>query len=162
MLLPRESGSKHPCACKDVATADKIIGALNKKTVLVDWEYNFKTAPFTTTEYIAKRTPFDIMCAPWMETENFKSAVKTTKDLSIFGFMMTSWHTMAIRMSCVLEAARAFGAPKAPWSDISGSVEGKREECATLLRKLSFEGVSSYRDAGWCDEEITLSIGGLF
>ena len=66
---------------------------------------------------------------------------------------------MAKNMATVIESAHAFGGAKAPWSDVSGSVEGKREECATLLRKLAFEGVSTYRDAGWCDDEITLSIG---
>ena len=138
------------------------LSALNKRTVLVDWDYDSERVPFSTTEYISKRgTGFDIMCAPWTKEGNFKAAVATVKELSVFGFMMTTWHTMAKRMSTVLEAARAFGAPKAPWSDFSGSVEGKREECATLLRKLSFDGTDSYRDAGWCDEEISLSIGSI-
>lgn len=163
MFLPPESGTKHICSCRGDEDMYAALGALNKKTVLVDWQYNFGKAPYPTTDYIVKKnTGFDVMCAPWMNHANFTAGVKTTDMLGIFGFMMTTWHSMAIRMSCVLEAARAFGAPKAPWSDMSGSVEGKREECATLIRKLAFEGVKTYRDAGWCDEEITLSVGTLW
>lgn len=160
MFLPADSGTKHICTCNDKSDMEKALSALNKKTVLVDWEYNFTTIPMPTTDYIVKSgTGFDVMCAPWTNPANFKAAIDTVKTLSTFGFMMTTWHTMAKKMSSVLEAARAFGAPKAPWSDFSGSVEGAREECATLLRKLSFEGITTYRESGWCDEEITLSIG---
>ena len=160
MFLPPESGTNHICTCKDKSDMESALSSLNKKTVLVDWEYNFTATPFPTTEYIVKSdTGFDVMCAPWTSPENFRAAIGTVKTLSTFGLMMTTWHTMAKKMSSVLEAARAFGAPKAPWSDFSGSIEGAREECATLLRKLSFEGIKTYREAGWCDDEITLSIG---
>ena len=160
MFLPPESGTKHLCVCEGEEDMYKALSALNEKTVLVDWEYDYKTSPFPTADYINKKAPeFDIMCAPWTDYGNFGAAINTVKSLSLFGFMMTTWHTMAKKMYTVLESARLFGAPKAPWSDFSGSVEGKREECATLLRKLSFEGPSSYRDAGWCDEEISLNIG---
>lgn len=162
MFLPPESGTKHLCVCEGDEDMYKALSALNEETVLVDWEYNFKTAPFPTADYINKKAPkFDIMCAPWTDYDNFSAAIETVNSLSLFGFMMTTWHTMAKRMYTVLESARLLGAPKAPWSDFSGSVEGKREECATLLRKLSFEGPSSYRDAGWCDGEISLNIGDI-
>ena len=126
----------------------------------MDCEYEFRKAPFPTTKYISERTnDFDIMCAPWTSRANFKSAIQTVKELRAFGLMMTTWHTMAKTIYTVFEASYAFGGARAPWSDISGSIEGKREDCATLLRKLSFEGVEGYRDAGWCDEEVSLSIG---
>ncbi len=161
MFLPRASGTPHLCTCESDGDMMKALSALNKKTVLVDWEYNGEKTPFPTTKYIADRNiGFDIMCAPWTKRANFDAAVNTVSELGIFGFMMTTWHTMVSETPAILGAARLFGAPMAPWSRLSGSEGiGGKEECATLLRKLSFEGAPTYRDSGWCDEEILLNVG---
>lgn len=163
MFLPAASGTPHICTCKTDEEMFRALDALNKKTVLVDWEYNGTKVPFPTTEYIVKRNVgFDVMCAPWTKRANFNAAVKTVSELGIFGLMMTTWHTMVSEAPAILIAARMFGAPKAPWSEFSGSEGlGGKEECATLLRKLSFEGVAGYRDGGWCDDEIQLNVGDL-
>ncbi len=161
MFLPAASGTPHLCNCGSNENMYKSLEALNKRTVLIDWEYNSDISPATTTKYMAdKKIGFDIMHAPWTKKGNYTASVNTVKQLGIFGFMMTTWHTMAMETPAVLGAARLFGAPTAPWSSFGG-IEGicGREETATLLRKLSFEGVGNYRDAGWCDEEILLNIG---
>ncbi len=161
MFLPAQSGTPHICTCENDEQMYSALSSLNKRTVLVDWEYNSAEIPAKTTKYIADHNiGFDIMHAPWTKRENYTASVKTVMQLGIFGFMMTTWHTMAMEAPAILGAARLFGAPEAPWSKFCG-IEGssRREETATLLRKLSFEGARDYRDSGWCDEEILLNIG---
>jgi hypothetical protein len=65
------------------------------------------------------------------------------------GIMMTTWHKLKEYMPSILGCAKKFGATSFPWSQFSGL----RQETATLLRRLSFEG-NTYADAGWSKEEI--------
>ncbi len=157
MFLPAESGTTHSCTqTENAEQARAAINALGKSTVFIDWDYDTQHAPFPSAKYMIEHFPdLDIMCAPWTELKNISASAETVRDLGLFGIMMTTWHTMAKEISSVLYAARTLGAAKAPWSDISGNLE----ECATLLRKLSFGENKSYRDAGWCDTEISLSVG---
>lgn len=157
MLLPRESGSKHHCACKDEATADKILKALNKKTVLVDWDYDVTKAPVPTATYHSGKG-FEIIGAPWYLKDNIKAYTETAKMGYIDGVMVTTWHTLARFTHSVLLAAREMGAPKAPWSDVSTF----KHETATLLRKLNFEGFTSYEECGFAESEISLGVGEMF
>lgn len=157
MFLPAESGTTHLSTnTNGINQTRAAIDALNRRTVLIDWDYDTQSAPFPSAKYMRDHfDDLDIMCAPWTERNNIKASVETVNSLGLFGLMMTTWHTMAKEIPSVLAAARAFGAAKAPWSDISGA----SEECATLLRKLSFGGTKTYADAGWCDTEISLSVG---
>jgi len=63
--------------------------------------------------------------------------------------MMTTWQALKEQMACILTCAKECGASTFPWSSFSGP----REETATILRKISFEG-NSYEECGWSKTQI--------
>ena len=93
----------------------------------------------------------DAMGAPWHRPGNYSAHVKTVADHGLFGVMLTTWHTLKQDMAIILGCAKDCGAVTFPWSAFSGH----REETATLLRKVSFEG-NTYADSGWSREQIEI------
>jgi hypothetical protein len=124
--------------------------SLNPKTVMVDWQYDMFEAPVETMVSL-KDNVRDTLGAPWYKKENYIAMVETVAQLDMFGVMMTTWHTLKDHMESVLGCAKRSGAKSFIWSDNSGI----REETATLLRRLSFEG-NSYDDCGWSKRQITI------
>ena len=78
--------------------------------------------------------------------ENFLSLANE----GFYGIMMTTWHTLNLKMPTVLGCAKKCGARTFVWS-----VDRNNEETATLLRRVSFEG-NTYEDAGWSKEQIEI------
>ena len=153
MFLPPEAYGKekvHACGKKTAGDCRAVLGALAKETVLIDWHYDVKEAPVQSTLYL-KDCGFDIMGAPWLDVQNGYAHIETAQAHRLFGVMQTTWHTMAKEFPYMLFFARRLGAPKAPWSDVSGY----REEMATLLRKIVWEK-KSYEDCGWMKRQIVL------
>lgn len=98
-----------------------------------------------------KDNPRDAMGAPWYQEKNYSAYIDTIAEHDFFGIMMTTWHTLANDMPCNLGCAKKCGAIAHPWSSFSGL----RQETATLLRKLSFEG-NTYETGGWARMEIEI------
>ncbi|MBE6651072.1 MAG: hypothetical protein E7613_07140 [Ruminococcaceae bacterium] len=128
----------------------EMINALSKNTVMVDWQYNIKTAPIPSTVDLAIHG-YDLIGAPWYNPDNYKAHVKTVADNKLFGVMLTTWHTLKDYMPSILGCAKEMGAVSHVWSEYSGL----HEECATLLRRVSFEG-NTYTDSGWSKEQIEI------
>jgi hypothetical protein len=153
MFLPPEAYTNvrlHTCTNKTPEECGEILSSLSPDTVLVDWQYDNKEAPVSTTLYL-KDSGFDLMGAPWFLAENCYAHIDTAVEHGLFGVMQTTWHTCARELPKMLPFARRCGAAKAPWSEGSGY----REETATLLRKLAWEPYG-YEDAGWMKRQITL------
>ena len=153
MFLPPEAYANvrpHACTNKSPEECDRILSSLSHDTVLVDWQYDNKEAPISTTLYLRGRG-FDLMGAPWFLPENCHAHIDTAVEHELFGVMQTTWHTCARELPKMLPFARHCGAAKAPWSEGSGC----REEMATLLRKVMWEPYG-YEDAGWMKKQITL------
>lgn len=127
-----------------------MINALSKNTVMVDWQYNIKTSPIPSTVDLASHG-YDLIGAPWYDAENYKAHVKTVIDNDLFGIMLTTWHTLKEYMHSILGCAKEMGAVSHTWAEYSGL----REETATLLRRISFEG-NSYTDCGWSKYQIEI------
>jgi len=123
-------------------------GALHPATVMVDWQYNVLQAPVETLLSL-KDNPRDAMGAPWYEKGNSAAFVETIAQNDFFGIMMTTWQALKEQMACILTCAKECGASTFPWSSFSGP----REETATILRKISFEG-NSYEECGWSKTQI--------
>ncbi len=152
MLLERDKYHKGTrvyatCAPDEV---DAMQEALNPKTVMVDWQYNVLQGPIETLLSL-KGNIRDAMGAPWYEKGNSAAFVETIAENDFFGIMMTTWQALKEQMACILTCAKECGASTFPWSSFSGP----REETATILRKVSFEG-NSYADCGWAKEQIEL------
>lgn len=124
--------------------------ALNPATVMVDWQYDMKEVPIEPLLSL-KDNIRDAMGAPWYEKENYNAYVDTIVEHNMFGIMMTTWHTLSEQIFSILGCAKKCGAVTFPWSEFSGV----REETATLLRRVSFEG-NTYEDCGWKNLQINI------
>jgi len=149
MLLPEGKFKNCYATCKN-GEEEKLISSLAKETVMVDWQYDVKLAPVESMMYL-KETGYDILGAPWLNAENYKAVTKTAVDNSMFGIMLTTWHTLKQNMHGILGCAKNFGAASFPWSSFSSLPE----ETATLMRQVSFEG-NSYADCGWSKKQIDI------
>ena len=137
--------------CYTVGKKDEVQQLRNsaaKSTVFVDWQYDCNTAPIPSLDSL-KDCGYDTIGAPWYNGANYAAHIKTVEEHSLFGIMLTTWHTLKGNMPSVLGCAKKCGAITFPWSQFSGL----NEETATLLRRVSFEG-NSYTDCGWSKEQI--------
>lgn len=126
----------------------KLRNSAAKSTVFVDWQYRCTETPIPTSVSL-KDCGHDVMGAPWYNPDNYTAHIQTITENNFFGVMMTTWHTLNERMPSVLGCAKKCGARSFVWSQFSGL----REETATLLRRVSFEG-NTYADSGWSKEQI--------
>lgn len=152
MLLERgkyDQDAKATATCKP-EEVEVLQGALNPKTVMVDWQYDIAETPIKS-HLSLKDNVCDAMGAPWYDRGNYTASVNTIAEHNMFGVMMTTWHTLYDKMPSILGCAKQCGAKTFTWSDYSGL----REETATLMRRVSFEG-NTYADCGWCKEQIEI------
>lgn len=127
---------------------DILQGALNPKTIMVDWQYNITEAPVPSLLSL-KDNIRDAMGAPWYDEKNYAAHVETISQHGLFGLMLTTWHKLREYMPSILGCAKVCGAVTFPWACFSGN----REVTATLLRRVSFEG-NTYADSGWSKAQI--------
>lgn len=129
--------------------ADMLLSSLDPSSVMVDWQYGVKTAPVPSLMYF-KDKGLDLIGAPWLSKANISAHIDTISDNGLSGIMLTTWHTLKKDMDGILYCAKRFGTKTFDWST---GTNGLREETATLLRRLSFEG-NTYADCGWSREQI--------
>ncbi len=123
-----------------------LLNFIHKDTVLADWQYNCEEAPVETLTYLSG-TGFDCVGSPWLTAPNYGSVIDTIADNDIFGLMLTTWHTLWKSIHGVVRCAQKCGVQTFPWSYRDDN-HGMKEETATLLRRVSFEG-NSYEDSGF-------------
>lgn len=127
---------------------DQLRNATARSTIFVDWQYNYLgAAPVPSLASLAG-CGRDVMGAPWYNEKNYEAHVNTIIQNDFFGIMHTTWHTLKEYMPSVLGCAKKCGARSFDWS-----VGRPREETATLLRRVSFEG-NTYADCGWSKTQI--------
>ncbi len=132
--------------------ADGLLKSLAKGSVMVDWQYEIKTAPVESAVYLKEKAPdYDLIIAPWFNAQNYNACIETIKEHNMSGIMLTTWHTLKDHMTSLLGCAKKCGAETFSWSSMSGA----SEETATLLRRVSFEG-NSYEDSGWSKKQIVI------
>jgi hypothetical protein len=137
--------------CYTVGEKDEVEAIRNataKSSVFVDWQYDCVETPIPSLLSL-KNCGRDVMGAPWYKPQNYNAHVQTIEDNALFGIMLTTWHTLKEKMQSILGCAKNCGAKSFVWSEYSGL----REETATLLRRVSFEG-NRYTDCGWVKEQI--------
>ena len=146
MLLPPEAYNGFLPSChsqKSITECLKILNSLPKSTVLIDWEYDVKKSPISTLAYY-KDSGFDIMGASWLDDENIGAHIDTVCQYSLFGAMLTTWHTLFKNSDGIISFAKNFGA-QLPWFYKESD---NMMIAAALLRKLSFEK-SDYFSSGF-------------
>ena len=127
---------------------EKIRNTTAKSSVFVDWQYDCSETPIPSLLSL-KNCGRDVMGAPWFNPKNYSAHIETVAQNEMFGIMLTTWHTLKGNMHSILGCAKKCGARSFVWSEYSGL----REETATLLRRVSFEG-NTYEDCGWSKEQI--------
>lgn len=142
MLLPNgiSQGCYGVCPSEE---ADMLLSSLEPASVMVDWQYHINSAPVPSLLYFKDKG--EIIGAPWLSKGNISAHINTVRDNGLSGIMLTTWHTLKENTDGILHCAHEFGASTFDWSN---GVNGVREETATLLRRLSFEG-NTYADCGW-------------
>lgn len=156
MLLNAENagvaGDKEPyyCSCDDPQDAKRLMDAIPRDTVIVDWHYDNLTPPVKTSLYL-KANGFRVIGAPWYKEANCQAHVDTIRDHGLEGLMVTTWHTLAEKMPHIVADARMFGAYQSPWSGPQNSKT--TTETAALLRKVCFVQ-GDYREAGWTEAQV--------
>lgn len=148
------AGDREPyvCSCDSPEDAKKLIAAIPKDTIIVDWHYDNLTAPVKTSLYL-KEQGFDVVGAPWYREANCQAHVNTIHDHNLYGLMVTTWHTLAEKMPHILADALMAGAYQSPWS--GPQPNQIRTETAALLRKVC-PGQTDYREAGWTEGQAFL------
>lgn len=140
------------CSGTDPQNTQKLIDAIPRDTVIVDWHYKNLTAPVKTSLYL-KANGFRVIGAPWHNEANCQAHVDTIRDYDLEGLMVTTWHTMAEKMPRIVTCALMCGAYQSPWS---GPQRNKvNTETATLLRKVCFVQ-GDYRESGWNESQLFL------
>lgn len=153
MLLERERFKNEGWRAYATAESDEVEAlqnSLHPSSVMVDWQYNVTKAPVSTLVSL-KDVPYDVVGAPWYNPDNYTAITETLVENDMHGVMLTTWHTLKDHMPSILDCAKKCGASTFIWSESSG----KREETATLLRRISFEG-NSYADSGWSKAQIEI------
>lgn len=132
--------------------------ATSKATVFADWQYDCTEFPFPSLDSL-KSCGHDVMGAPWFDIKNYASHIATVEKNNMFGIMMTTWHLLKDKIYSVLGCARVCGADSFGWSQYKSIADeaALREETATILRIISFEG-STYESSGWVKRQIGCDI----
>ncbi len=117
-------------------------------TVFIDWQYDGLEAPIPSLLSL-KGCGREILGAPWFKPANYEAHIETVCQNNLAGIMLTTWHTLNEETRSILGCAKKCGASTFPWSAYSGL----REETASLMRRISFEG-NSYADCGWTKTQI--------
>ena len=96
MLLSREIHNPEPpefyYANSTAEVAAVFKNTLDKDIIVADWQYDVKNRVWSTTEDLIA-AGFDVVCCPWYDCENIRSAVNTALKTQAFGVMHTTWHS---------------------------------------------------------------------
>ncbi len=143
--------AEYSCNCHDQRIADKVLSALDKRTIIADWQYHKKEGTLVTTPYFMERG-FDVLCCPWERCENVKVNIDTVRKHNALGVMETTWHTLSKGGAFLFDCAELC---KPENRDVIFKGVFASPAAATLLRKVwpRFDG---YETAGWATCQIEL------
>lgn len=148
MLLPAVGEKYYGVAKPEEAKA--LFDSLNKKTVVVDWQYDVKDIPLKSTKYITESFgELKTVGAPWFDGGNIHAHIETAKELGLDSVMLTTWHTLTSQTISILFCAKKLGASTFSWACNSQHPE----ETATLLRRVAFEP-KTYEECGWREYQV--------
>lgn len=117
------------------------IDLLDRRVIIADWQYNYKTDDNPSTEYFIKKG-FDVLCCPWDVPSNVKALCNSTRNTGAFGIMMTTWDHLPAFISQLTRFADYMHSEKpAPFLPIS--------ETAAILRKVYPEAIQNFEESGW-------------
>ena len=151
MLLLRRDYTAEPqrysCNMENVEIYRTLIEGLDKDIIIADWQYHLTCDEWKSSTAL-KAAGFDVICCPWDNQANARSAIVNVQNQNLMGIMHTTWHTLSKGFPIMLYSGRAA---------YSGETEVKPKEvrfsAAEVARRvLPAQGV--YEDAGWSEKVI--------
>lgn len=137
--------NKYFCAAPSEECERYMLGKLDKRIVIADWQYLSSYAPIETALTV-NSYGFDTLISPSDGVpERIAATHKTVTDGGLFGFMHTTWHRLSIGMPYVNMAA--VGGYGELCTD-NNPILVYRFKTAELMRKVMPSG-GSYEHAGW-------------
>lgn len=135
------------CASPSAEAEEYMLGRLDRRTVIADWQYDTRTAPVETALRL-KQAGFSCFLCPWDRGEApLRAALQTVKEHGLCGYIHTTWHTLSAGMPYVTQAALGG------WGEPEGNL---RTKTAALLRKV-MPARGDYKKAGWSRLQIGFS-----
>ncbi|MBR3894557.1 MAG: family 20 glycosylhydrolase [Clostridia bacterium] len=135
--------NRYSCHAPSPEVAQYLLDHVSKDVIIADWQYHSPEAPIETAS-VFKEAGFDCLLCPWDEgIPHIPAALSTIRDLSLMGFMHTTWHTLS--MGTFYITMMAVGG----FEDVTGyKADHVRPHTAALLRKV-MPACGDYEKAGW-------------
>lgn len=149
MLLDKESFKNEPerySANCETEIVDTITNHLNKNIIIADWQYSLTCQQWKSAQMLSSKG-FDIICCPWDNIENAKSAIDTVQSLNLYGIMHTTWHTLFSGFPAMVFSG------KSSWNKSAYMIHKKEgyHYCASIVRKVC-PANGDYEKAGWSEK----------
>ena len=150
LLLRRDyvgESQRYSCNMENVEIYRTLIDGLDKDIIIADWQYHLTCDEWKSSTAL-RQAGFDVICCPWDNQANARSAIVNVRNQDLMGIMHTTWHTLSKGFPIMLYSGRAA---------YSGETEVKPKEvrfsAAEVARRvLPAQGV--YEDAGWSEKVI--------
>ena len=150
LLLRRDytaEPQKYSCNMENEQIYRTLIEGLDKDIIIADWQYHLTCDEWKSSTAL-KAAGFEVICCPWDNQANARSAIVNVQNQNLMGIMHTTWHTLSKGFPIMLYSGRAA---------YSGKTEVKAKEvrfsAAEVARRvLPAQGV--YEDAGWSETVI--------
>ena len=143
-----DESNRYTCSSPSAECEAQMLGMLDKRLILADWQYDVKHYPVETASVFAK-AGFRCLLCPWDRgVAAVNACLQTAKRQGLFGVMHTTWHTLSAGMPYVLlsalqglEEERSLRDPQA------------RTHAAALLRRVYPSG-GVYERAGFSERQV--------
>jgi hypothetical protein len=146
LLLRRDYVSepqKYSCNMENEEIYRTLIEGLDKDIIIADWQYHLTCDEWKSSTAL-KEAGFDVICCPWDNQANARSAIVNVRNQNLMGIMHTTWHTLSSGMPYVLRAA--IGDEAAAQYGVA--------ECAGALYRKIMRVNGDYEKAGWSKKQI--------
>ena len=115
---------------------------LDKSILIADWQYSTHNEIWKTSEQI-KKFGFDVVCCPFENNDNINEAINTAKKCDLFGIIHTTWNTLFVFFSGMINAGVLSYGGKTVGENDSG-----RFYCARVAR-MAMPSCGEYEKSGW-------------
>jgi Glycosyl hydrolase family 20, catalytic domain len=127
---------------------------LSRDFIIADWQYYLKNKNQTATFKHFMEKGFDVVTAPWHDFENINVLGELAIEQNAFGMMLTTWHTLPVKMGIIPRAGSVMWGGKDAGKDnplYMGAYQMTSQ--AAFLRKIR-KGPTDYENAGWRSFEV--------
>lgn len=133
---------------KSAEASREALRKLDKKIIIADWQYDIFSGKWKSSA-IFKKAGFDVLCCPWDNMENARTAVDCAVDEELFGVIHTTWNTLQSGFRTMVYTGLLMN------SEDRNAVIPKEVGfiASSIVRKMMPSG-GKYEDAGWREHQI--------